>query len=152
MKSVIILLLMTAAVFAVYFFKRGNTNKDIVTQAESDYVVISNTKIEIELAETPEKRILGLSGLENLPHNRGLLFIYTEPGIYGIWMKDMKFSIDVIWISLDKKVVAISKNMKPESFPQVFESDMPAQYILEVNAGFIDENNIEIGQTVEISK
>ena len=108
-----------------------------------------NLKIRIEVADTPEERVMGLSGRESLDENTGLLFIYGQPGIYGIWMKDMKFPIDVIWLDGNYLIADIAKDVQPDSFPKVFEPKVPAKYILEVNAGFTERNGIEVGDNLE---
>ena len=112
---------------------------------------LKSVNLDIEVADTPEKRIKGLSGRENLPENVGLLFVYDKPGLYGIWMKDMNFPVDVIWLDKDFKVVNIAQNISPDSFPQVFEPKAPALYILEVNTGFAEQNIIEIGDRVDLN-
>ncbi|OHB24171.1 MAG: hypothetical protein A3F96_01000 [Parcubacteria group bacterium RIFCSPLOWO2_12_FULL_40_10] len=137
-KIAAVIFLVIAGILAIYF----STGEDI---SEFNSIIIGDTKIEIKTAETPEERTLGLSGQKSLPHNRGLFFIYDQPDLYGIWMKEMNFPIDIIWFDSDKKIVSISKNAKPESFPEVFWPDFLASYVLEVNAGFVDENGIKIG-------
>ncbi|MBI2003731.1 MAG: DUF192 domain-containing protein [Parcubacteria group bacterium] len=112
-------------------------------------IKISNISIEAAVADTPEKRIQGLSGQAALPQNRGLLFIYDKPDFHGIWMKDMNFPLDIIWFDSDKKVSSILENAKPETFPDVFKPERSAQYILEVNAGFVEKHNIQIGLQAE---
>lgn len=109
---------------------------------------INNSTIEIEVADTSEERSKGLSGRESLSKNRGLLFIYPEPDFYGIWMKDMKFSIDVIWFDENYRVIDIVQGVRPESFPKTFKPPAPAKYVLEVNAGFTSEYEIKIGDTL----
>ena len=103
-----------------------------------------------EIADTPEKRIKGLSGRESLDEDAGLLFVYGEPGIYRIWMKDMNFPIDVIWFDQDYLVADMSRNIQPDSFPKIFKPLKPAKYILEVNAGFADKNGIKIGDDLTL--
>ena len=66
-------------------------------------------------------------------------------------MKDMNFSIDMIWISENMKVVYIKKNARPESYPESYGpegNDKPAKYILEINSGFSEKNNLKIGDSV----
>lgn len=105
--------------------------------------------LKVEIADTPEERVKGLSGRESLDENAGLLFIYDEPGIYGIWMKEMKFPIDAIWLDGNYRVVDIARDVQPDSFPKVFEPSKPAKYILEVNASLAERNSIEIGDLLE---
>ena len=110
---------------------------------------LDNLKFKIEIADTPEERIKGLSGRESFDENTGLLFIHDEPGIYGIWMKDMNFPIDVIWLDENYYIVDIASDVQPDSFPEVFEPGVPALYILEVNAGFARRNGIETGDNLK---
>ena len=112
-------------------------------------IAIKDTEINIELADTAEKKSQGLSGRNGLPQNQGMLFVYDTPAFYSFWMKDMQFSIDIIWIDEDYKIIDITKGVSPDSFPQSFQPQKPAQYVLEVNAGFGEKNNIKIGDTVE---
>jgi hypothetical protein len=115
-------------------------------------VKIDGVSINIEIADTPEKRTQGLSGRSWLAKNQGMFFVYDKPDFYSFWMKDMKFPIDIIWINENKKIIDISKNISPDSFPQTFKSQKQAQYVLEVNAGFSAQNNIRINKIIEIIK
>ena len=63
----------------------------------------------------------------------------------------MNFPIDVIWLDKDFEVVDIAQNISPDSFPQVFEPKAPALYILEVNAGWAEHNNLKIGDRVDLN-
>jgi len=77
-----------------------------------------------------------------------MLFIFDNESLHGIWMKDMNFAIDILWIDEGYKVVDIKKDAKPESYPEVFIPEVPSKYVLEVNAGFLEENDIEIGDKI----
>ncbi len=112
-------------------------------------VYVSGQKIAVELANTPAKRIQGLSGRNALGQNEGMFFVFEKPDYYAFWMRDMNFKIDIIWIDENKKIVDIVKNATPESYPEKFSPQSPAQYVLEVNAGFADEHKINIGDLVK---
>lgn len=111
---------------------------------------INDVNLYIELADTPEKRERGLSGRKELKSDRGVLFVFDEPGNYSFWMKDMNFPIDIIWISEDLKIVDIARSVKPESYPKTFEPRKPAKYVIEVNAGWSLKNGVQIGMTVPL--
>lgn len=125
----------------------------LYTQMKKDYVLstvkINNIIINIELAQTLNEKTQGLSNRDFLDKNEGMLFVYDVPDFYSFWMKDMKFPIDIIWIDKDHKIVDLHKNVLPESYPQRFQPKNPAQYILEVNAGFCEKHNIQIGDFVD---
>jgi uncharacterized membrane protein (UPF0127 family) len=97
-----------------------------------------------------------LSGRQELLPNEGALFIYQEPGFYHFWMKEMNFPIDIIWLLPEEnkkevfKIVDITPTVSPDSFPQTFSSRVPSQYVLEVKAGFVKENDLKINSFVKI--
>ncbi|MDX1535781.1 MAG: DUF192 domain-containing protein, partial [Candidatus Spechtbacterales bacterium] len=76
--------------------------------------------------------------------------VFNRPGTYSFWMKEMNFPIDIIWIGEDMRVVDITKNAKPESYPKRFSPSVLAQYVLEVVAGFSDEHGVEIGDSIKV--
>jgi len=109
---------------------------------------IGGIPVSVEVVATEEARVNGLSGRTRLPENQGMLFVFGEPGIYSIWMRKMKFPIDVFWINSEGVIVDMWENAQPSSYPNVFEPSAEASYIVEVVAGFADLYNLEIGDTV----
>lgn len=114
-------------------------------------VTIGETKIKVEIADTLEEVQKGLSNRESLDENKGMLFVFVEPGKPAFWMKDMKFPIDIIWIQNDR-VVDIAPNLPVVAgeFLSTYTPKEPANYVLEVNAGFAAEHGIKVGDRVEI--
>lgn len=112
-------------------------------------LVVGTTVITAEVVDTPEDRHRGLSGRERLKPQSGMLFVFEEEGDYGIWMKDMLFPLDIIWINSHHEVVYFKENATPDSYPQTFQSPKLASYVLEVPAGFVKENLIKIGDIVD---
>jgi hypothetical protein len=64
----------------------------------------SGKKLQVEVMVKPEDRAMGLMFRPSLPLDRGLLFIFDEPEFHGIWMKNCKFPIDIVWLDTDRKV------------------------------------------------
>ena len=98
------------------------------------------------VAKTDAERQKGLSGVEKLDASEGLLMVFDKSDIYGIWMKDMKIPIDVIWLDSEKKVVHIVMDAQPElGDSKTFNSKQPAKYVFEVPAGTVKGAAIKIG-------
>lgn len=114
-------------------------------------IKIGSVDIPVEVAETPAEKAQGLSGRESLPQSQGLLFLFDTPLQYQFWMKDMNFPIDIIWISTDKKIVDITENVDPGTYPKTFNPLSPAQYVLETNALFAQTHDIKIGDILDLS-
>ncbi len=145
MKKVIVILILAAlALVAGYLLSMNTSDENLVE------VQIGNVVIQAEVADNSIERVRGLLGREELPENTGMLFIFDKPGFHGIWMKDMLFPIDIVWISEDFIVVHIEEDISPETYPEVFEPGEEARYILETNAGFAAENNVLLGETISI--
>ena len=111
-------------------------------------VAVDGVPVYVEIADTPEERMLGLSGRPRIAENQGLLFVFEERGKYSIWMRNMQCSLDVYWLDARGVIVDMWQNAHPESYPQVYEPRDYAYYILEVNAGFSEVYNIDIGDRV----
>lgn len=111
---------------------------------------INGTMIDIEIAAGIKQKTKGLSGRNDLQEKQGMLFAYDKPQIISIWMKNMLFSIDIVWIDENFKIIHIENNVQPDSFPKIFSSPKPAKYVLEVNAGFAAKNNIKIGDEIKL--
>ncbi len=89
----------------------------------------------LEVARKSEDLVKGLSGRPNLPPGRGLLMDFSRDGYHGIWMKDMNFPIDIIWLDSGFSVVKIQERAQPSDYPRVYVPPVPARYVLEVPAG-----------------
>lgn len=120
-------------------------------------VIIKDVKINVLVADTPALRKQGLGGRESLGSNEGMLFVFPKADKTVFWMKGLKFPLDIIWIR-GKKVVDIIKNVPPPLEGQTDDQlprYMPKEnvdMVLEVNGGFADANNIQIGDTVIIQQ
>ena len=116
-------------------------------------VRVGNKTFSVELALTPETQLLGLGQRDSLAKNSGMLFTFKPAQTITFWMKDMRFSLDMVWIA-DGKVVHISRNLpapqkdiKPENLP-IYSANTPVDYVLEINAG--EAVGLKIGDSVEI--
>lgn len=122
--------------FYIFWNKPAPANyQPEISKPYVDTLEIGGKTIIIELADTPAERERGLSGKESLPEGHGLLFIFDKPDLYGFWMKEMNFPIDVVWLDESMVVVDIEKNVTPDSFPHIFYPPRPVKYVLETNVG-----------------
>lgn len=92
--------------------------------------------IQIEIADEPQERQLGLSGRNGIDENSGMLFVFDNSSKQNcFWMKDMKFPIDMVWMNREKEVVFIAENISPDTYPKVFCPETDAKYGLELSSG-----------------
>ncbi len=115
------------------------------------YIIAEKLKIPVYLADTEAKRIKGLGGLSSIPRDYGMFFIFNSADYQSIWMKDMLFSIDIIWIDENNKIVHIEKNISPDTYPKIFTAPLKARYVLEMNAGMSESYNLKIGEAINFN-
>ena len=100
--------------------------------------------LTVEVTDTAAGRVSGLSGRSSLPPRSGMLFDFKRMALPGIWMKDMRFALDIVWLDEHGRVVSKKSNVQPETFPEIFTPTQPARYVLEVAPG----SGIRQGQTL----
>jgi uncharacterized membrane protein (UPF0127 family) len=111
----------------------------------------NGVSITAELAVTDEERQQGLMHREKIDSDQGMLFIFEEEDKHSFWMKNMKFSIDILWLDRDKRIVHIERKLPPcKSVPCPSYSPLiPAMYVLELKAGSADENHLKLDDKLE---
>jgi uncharacterized membrane protein (UPF0127 family) len=116
-------------------------------------IFIDDKEIKVEVAKTSEEKAKGLSNREKLDKNSGMIFVFDKDSKPIFWMKDTKIALDIVWIN-DDKVIGVEKNVQPEPGKKdnqlkKYSAPTKIDYVLEVNAGFSDKNNIKSGSTVQ---
>ena len=112
-------------------------------------VIAGRVTLTVELARTPEEQVRGLSGRPGLKPGHGMLFVYGRAHPVSIWMKEMRFHLDIIWIRAGR-IVAIEKNappLAPDGPERVYTAI--ADLVLEVPAGLTDRQKIRVGDSVQ---
>lgn len=113
-------------------------------------VVIGSVTVQASVADSIPERIKGLSDTPYLPEGVVKLFAFGAEGEHGIWMKDMNYPIDIIWVAKSGVIVHIEKEVSPETYPNSFSSPKPAWYVIEAPSGFVDANKVSLGDKVVV--
>lgn len=113
-------------------------------------VQLRGKTISAMVADTPGLRAKGLGGRWGLAQDEGMLFIFDSDAKHQFWMKDMRFAIDILWLSDKGEVVDIRESISPSTYPAVFAPNSPARYVLELPAGFAKENEVSVGEIVRL--
>jgi uncharacterized membrane protein (UPF0127 family) len=115
-------------------------------------ILIGSTTVLASVADSLPERIAGLSNTPYLPENVVKLFAFASLGSHSIWMKDMKYALDIIWVAEDGSIVHIEEDVKPETYPESFASPTPAWYVIEANTGFVAKHGIKLGDEVVVTQ
>jgi len=108
---------------------------------------VTLARIDVEIAERATDRMRGLMFRERMAENQGMLFVFPAEEPLSFWMKDTPLPLDIIFLGADRTIVTIRENTVPFSEASV-PSDRPAQYVVEVNAGFAARHRLAPGDRV----
>ena len=117
-------------------------------------LTIGDTTYHVEVADTSLSRARGLSYRSGLGADSAMLFIFPRAGMEGFWMKDMSFSLDMVWIH-GGKIVGLTPDVPPQpntsltKLPLYYPPE-PADWVLELNAGDIAKHDFKIGDEVKL--
>ena len=115
-------------------------------------VVLGGKKVSVEVANTLEEQARGLMFRDKLAEDVGMLFDFEDVSAHSMWMRNTTIPLDMVWIGPNFKVVHVEKNVQPcvsITCPS-YKSSAPAKYVLELNAGWLDKNNIPPNTFVQI--
>jgi uncharacterized membrane protein (UPF0127 family) len=103
---------------------------------------------QVEVADTPAKREIGLQYRRELALNRGMLFLFPEESQHAFWMKNTPIPLDMIFISRDQRIVGIVEKAVPFSLDSRSVAGAPSQFVLEINGGLSRRYGFKPGDSV----
>ena len=119
-------------------------------------VTIGGASFTVDLADAPEKRFQGLSGREILEEGTGMLFVFQEERQHTFWMKDMRFPLDMIWITAECTIADIITDVpnpppgqKNGALP-TYSPSAPGTFVLELNAGVAAASGLQTGDQMTL--
>ena len=140
-KLLLVFVLILVCFIILAFSVQKNRHKSVAycqteRLPEAIGIDVNKSWLIVEVARSDAEKAKGLSGRSCIESNTGMLFPYDEPGVYCFWMKDMNFPIDMIWLDKDKQVVKIQANVSPDTYPNSFCPEQPAQFVVEFEANY----------------
>jgi len=113
----------------------------------------SGKVLRSEVMVKDEDRAMGLMFRPSLPSDRGLLFVFEQPDFHGIWMKNCRFPIDIVWLDEARRVVDVAASVPPckgDPCP-VYHPMRRASYVVEVNAGTAGREKLARGAVLDFT-
>ena len=113
----------------------------------------SGKVLQVEVMVKDEDRAMGLMFRPSLALDRGMLFLFERPDFHGIWMKNCKFPIDILWLDEAHKVVHLAEKVPPctakdDTACPVYSPLRRASFVVEISAGQARHENALVGSTV----
>ncbi len=121
-------------------------------QAEGPVVIIDGHRFSVEIADTPDKRALGLMYRKELAEDHGMWFVFEHEQPLSFWMKNTRIPLDMLYFDAQKRLVHIEENVPPCRRSQCpsYPSGQPARYVLEINAGLSRKLGLKPGMQAEV--
>jgi uncharacterized membrane protein (UPF0127 family) len=110
----------------------------------------SGKVLQVEVMISDEDRAMGLMFRPSLAADHGMLFLFGQSDFHGIWMKNCRFPIDIVWLDEDRKVVDVKEGAPPckaEPCP-VYQPMRRASWVIEMNSGQARREKIVRGASV----
>lgn len=134
-RLILVFFLFAVLVFSAILAYRYNLHTDWKK------ISINGKEFKVEAVSDSKKMAKGLGGRDEICDYCGMLFQFSYPDRHEFWMKDMRFSLDIVWI-LNNRIVYIARNV-PKTHSEIITPDYPADRVLELNGGACDKNGIK---------
>ena len=135
--------------------KKEITTKPISFKKEGELNIYKKysllAALDIEIAETEYETQTGLMHRASMEEKQGMLFIQEEFKIQNFYMKNTQISLDLIFLDKDLKIVSFQENAIPFDESSL-SSQVPAKYVLEVNAGLAEKWLLEVGDSISYTR
>ena len=151
----IVLAIVLLFVFGKEYMLRSASKKLVSLQDRSVInVEIGDTSFSVELVNSPESIVQGLSGRDSIG-NDGMLFAFPTESPVTFWMRDMLFDIDIVWLSQTEVLGVVASAPHPEPFTSLeklplYSSTTAVGMVLELPAGTAKKQGIQAGSPVVI--
>jgi uncharacterized membrane protein (UPF0127 family) len=99
----------------------------------SGRVCSGSSCVYLERAVTSAQQQKGLSGRSGMPVRAGMIFVFDKPDYQCMWMKDMRFDLDMLWLNNSGRVIKIVRGVSPATYPETF-CGRGARYVIELNS------------------
>jgi uncharacterized membrane protein (UPF0127 family) len=126
------------------------------TEFTKGTVKLDDKVITVEIADTAAERQRWLTFRQDrLPEDTALLIKYDKPDLYEVWMLNVEYNLDLIWMDKDGNVVYTKENVPPcqnvvETISCTYKTTAHSLYVMAATTGFIDAHNISTGSKMTV--
>lgn len=102
--------------------------------------------LDVQLAQTPEQRQIGLMFRKEMPQHEGMLFVFEHSSGQCFWMKNTLLPLTAAFLADDGQIVNLA-DMKPQT-TEPHCSKQPVRYVLEMNQGWFEKKGLKSGDKI----
>ncbi|MFA6512362.1 MAG: DUF192 domain-containing protein [Patescibacteria group bacterium] len=121
---------------------------------EWEVVLEDGTELSLPVAQTEDELQRGLMNRRSLEDGEGMILAYDEPSLHSIWMKNVYFNLDLLWVENDTVMYLLPNTQRAAGVenPPIYSPDAPSTYVVEFPAGYAKTHAIEQGGILMIKK
>ncbi len=138
---------------AVWGVNCGSRTTSMETFNTRQVILPNGKKIRAEVLVRPEDLMRGMMFREELPEDRGMLFLHDRAGSYPYWMYQVRIPLDIIWMDANRRIVELVADAppcrgRPQECPS-YGGTVESLIVLELAAGSIQRHGLRVGQALE---
>ena len=125
-----------------------------VDPMEQIQVSLKGHAYTVEVARTHAQRSRGLMYRSSMAPDQGMLFLGQRPQVMKFWMKNTLIPLDILFFDANFRLVDLYENVPPctaDPCP-LYPTRVPAQHVLELNAGQARAIGVAKGDVLELPK
>ena len=126
------------------------------TELKKGTVRLDDAVITVEVADTAAERQRWLTFRQDpLPMDTALLLKYDAPDLHEVWMLNIEYNLDLVWINQDGKVVYVIEDAAPcqslvETVSCTYKTTSKSLYVMAATAGFADAHGVTTDSSMTI--
>jgi uncharacterized protein len=112
-------------------------------------------QVILEVADTPEERMLGLFFAESIPQDRGMVFLFEQGEPIRLWTREYRVPVDMIWVDQEFKIVSYETDIPPcdkDPCPVYTPADGRAPYAIMLAAGMVRKQGLQVGEKLNLTR
>ena len=111
-------------------------------------VEIDSDLINVEIAKSSaEKQTWLMFRQEKIPLNSAMILVYDKPDLYSMWLLNIEYNLDLIWVDESGQIVYVVKDVPPckntlDPSSCTYKNTKAAKYVIAATSGFINRHKI----------
>jgi uncharacterized membrane protein (UPF0127 family) len=116
-------------------------------------VRVNGSTFSVEVAADPPTRAQGLMHRDTLAPGGGMLFVFPDERQRPFFMKNVRFPLDILWLTDDRRVTHVEANVAPWRDAPVPQDSARSlcRYVLEISGGAAAKHGVRVGDQLDIA-
>jgi len=114
-------------------------------------VQVHGQTLWVEIAESDDALLCGLSKRDSLPPDHGMLFVMPRVMPMSFWMRNTHMPLSIAFLDAQGRILDI-QSMVPDRTDILYRSPGPVRYAVEVNLGWFASHGVNVGDRFDLTQ